>query len=195
MIVIDTNVIAYLWIPDVHTEVAERVLNKDAEWRTRSSARATRPPRCGCGGAGWRSSEARPASLRAACVGAPRYEASGVVRERRWTKPPRYLLKHKRHLRYDEYLAKGYPIATGVIEGACRHLLVDRLDITGARWGLLGAEAVIKLRALRSSGDFEEYWSFHESQEHRRNHASKYAGGRTPKVHDPLCSRHIHLVQ
>ena len=110
-------------------------------------------------------------------------------------KAARYLLKHKRYLRYDVYLAKGYPIATGVIEGACRHLLVDRLDITGARWGLLGAEAVIKLRALRSSGDFEEYWSFHESQERHRNHASKYSGGRIPKVHDPLCHPQIHLVR
>lgn len=107
----------------------------------------------------------------------------------------RYLLKHKRFLRYDEYLAKGYPIATGVIEGVCRHLLVDRLDITGARWGLLGAEAVIKLRALRSSGDFEEYWAFHEAQELRRNHADRYAGGRIPKVHDPLARPRLHLVR
>lgn len=110
-------------------------------------------------------------------------------------KAARYLLKHKRYLRYDEYLAKGYPIATGVIEGTCRHLLVDRLDITGARWGLLGAEAVIKLRALRSSGDFDEYWAFHEAQERRRNHESNYAGGCVPKIHDPICSRKLRLVQ
>jgi hypothetical protein len=54
-------------------------------------------------------------------------------RRKRVEKAARYLLKHKRYLRYDEYLAKGYPIATGVIEGVCRHLLVDRMDITGAR--------------------------------------------------------------
>lgn len=110
-------------------------------------------------------------------------------------KAARYLLKHKRFLRYDEYLAKGYPIATGVIEGACRHLLVDRLDITGARWGLLGAEAVIKLRAIRSSGDFEEYWAFHEAQERRRNHASKYAGERIPKIHDRFARARLHVVR
>jgi len=110
-------------------------------------------------------------------------------RRKRVLKAARYLLKHKRYLRYDEYLAKGYPIATGVIEGACRHLLVDRMDITGARWGLIGAEAVIKLRALRSSGDFEEYWTFHEAQERRRNHVLRYANERLPRIHDPLTPR------
>jgi hypothetical protein len=62
-----------------------------------------------------------------------------------------YLLKYRAHLRYDTALAAGLPIATGVIEGACRHLVKDRMDITGARWGLDGAEAVLRLRALRSS--------------------------------------------
>ena len=109
-------------------------------------------------------------------------------------KAARYLLKHKRFLRYGEYLANGYPIATGVIEGACRHLLVDRLDITGARWGLLGAEAVIKLRAIRSSGDFDEYWTFHEAQERNRNHGARYLRGRLPRILDPLAQPRLQLV-
>jgi hypothetical protein len=96
-----------------------------------------------------------------------------------------YLLKHAAYLHYDEYLAKGLPIATGVIEGACRHLLKDRLDITGARWGLEGAEAVIRVRAIRSSGDFEEYWPFHEQQELARNHAEQYANGEIPALCQP----------
>lgn len=91
-----------------------------------------------------------------------------------------YLLKYKRYLAYDEYLAAGFPIATGVIEGACRHLVKDRMERTGARWGLQGAEAVLRLRALRSSRDFDEYWAFHEEQEYRRNHAARYAGGEVP---------------
>ena len=62
----------------------------------------------------------------------------------------------------------GWPIATGVIEGACRHLIADRLDIGGARWGLDGAEAVLTLRAVISNGDFEEYWRFHLAREHQR---------------------------
>ena len=58
-----------------------------------------------------------------------------------------YLIKSKSRLHYDKALKAGYPIATGVIEGACRHLINDRLDITWARWCLNGAEAILKLRS------------------------------------------------
>jgi hypothetical protein len=57
---------------------------------------------------------------------------------------------------------------------ACRHLVKDRLDITGARWGLAGAEAVLKLRALRTNGDLDTYWTWHTRQEHARNHQARY---------------------
>jgi hypothetical protein len=81
----------------------------------------------------------------------------------------RYLSARHEHLRYDQALASGWPIATGVIdEGACRHLIADRLDIGGARWGLDGAEAVLTLRAVISNGDFDEYWRFHLAREHQR---------------------------
>ena len=85
-----------------------------------------------------------------------------------------------RYLDYPTALASGWPIATGVIEGACRHLVKDRMDITGARWGLAGAEAILTLRALISNGDFDQYWTFHLAQEHRRVHASRYALGVIP---------------
>jgi hypothetical protein len=85
-----------------------------------------------------------------------------------------YLSNHASYLNYPLYLAKGYPIATGVIEGACRHLVKDRMDLTGARWGLVGGEAVLKLRALYINGDFDAYWAFHEKQEYKRNHQSKF---------------------
>jgi hypothetical protein len=91
-----------------------------------------------------------------------------------------YLLNKAPYLDYPTALAKGWSIATGVIEGACRHLVKDRMDITGARWGLEGAEAVLKLRALRSNGDFDEYWRFHLHQELRRVHESRYANGVVP---------------
>ena len=84
-----------------------------------------------------------------------------------------YLLKYRDMLHYDDYLAQGLPIATGVIEGACRHLVKDRMDITGARWRLNSAEAVLKLRSLHSSGDGDAYWDFHKAQELRRNHSSR----------------------
>lgn len=85
-----------------------------------------------------------------------------------------YLKNKAAYLRYDTALTEGFPIATGIVEGACRHLVKDRLDITGARWGLSGAEAVLKLRALRSNGDFDTYWAWHETQEFTRNHQARY---------------------
>lgn len=83
----------------------------------------------------------------------------------------KYFDRHTSMMRYPEFLAQGLPIATGVIEGACRHLIQDRLGITGARWDIPGAEAVLKLRALHSSGDWDEYWPFHEQREAQRNYA------------------------
>ena len=83
---------------------------------------------------------------------------------------------------YDQYLKLGLPIATGVIEGACRYLVQDRMDRTGARWSLIGAEAVLRLRALRTSGDFDAYWRFHEQQDYRRNHVALYADGQMPPI-------------
>lgn len=99
-----------------------------------------------------------------------------------------YLQKNARYMKYKKYLKRGYPIATGVIEGACRYLVKDRMEITGARWSLAGAEAVLRLRALRASGDFDSYWNFHEAQTHQRNHQVKYAGNRCP-------SRKLRLVR
>ena len=93
-----------------------------------------------------------------------------------------YLLNKSPYLNYDRYLSQGFPIATGVIEGACRHLVKDRLEITGAKWRLPGAEAVLRLRALRSSNDFDEYWDFHEASEYKRNHQDLYAGGVPPST-------------
>jgi hypothetical protein len=88
-----------------------------------------------------------------------------------------YLQGHRAMMRYDLHLADGLPIATGVIEGACRHLVQDRMDITGARWGLEGAEAVLRLRSLYASGDLDEYWAWHHRAEFQRNHLQNYADG------------------
>lgn len=84
-----------------------------------------------------------------------------------------YLLKSKPRLQYAQALMAGHPIATGIIEGACRHLINDRLDITGARWGLERAEAILKLRSINSSGDFEKYWAFHKQQSKQRLYGTK----------------------
>jgi hypothetical protein len=93
----------------------------------------------------------------------------------------RYLTNQQPYLDYPTALARGWPIATGVIEGACRQLVKDRMDITGARWGLDSAEAVLKLRALISNGDLDAYWSYHLSQEHQRVHKARYANNTVPE--------------
>lgn len=91
----------------------------------------------------------------------------------------RYLLNHAPYLAYHDYLKHGYPIATGVIEGACRYLVKDRMEITGARWSLEGAEAMLKLRAVKVSGDFSAYWTFYEQQQYERIHKHLF---RNPSV-------------
>ena len=82
------------------------------------------------------------------------------------------LLKNKARFDYATAWANGWPIAAGIIEGACRHLVQDRMDLTGARWSLEGAEAVLCLRALRVSGDFEDYLAFHRRQQRQRHYVS-----------------------
>ncbi len=93
-----------------------------------------------------------------------------------------YLTNKHAYLGYPTALKNGWPIATGVIEGACRHLVKDRMDITGARWGLAGAEAILQLRAIRSNGDFEAYWKHHLDKEQQRIHQSRYANGAIPQA-------------
>jgi hypothetical protein len=81
-----------------------------------------------------------------------------ILTKRKLTNSQRYLIRkvvgylerNKRHMRYDVCLAKGYPIGSGVIEGACRNLINDRLELTGMRWTFQGAESVIRLRAVYS---------------------------------------------
>jgi hypothetical protein len=77
-------------------------------------------------------------------------------------------------LDYPRALAAGWPVATGVIEGACRHLVKDRMAITGARWSTSGAQAILWLRVIAANGDHDAYWTWHLRQEHQRNHLSRY---------------------
>jgi hypothetical protein len=71
-----------------------------------------------------------------------------------------YLENNRAHMRYDVYLAAGYPIGSGVAEGACRHLVKDRLEQTGMRWGLAGAQAMLHVRATYLNGDWEEFLEY-----------------------------------
>jgi hypothetical protein len=83
---------------------------------------------------------------------------------------------------YATALAHGWPIATGVIEGAVRYIVKDRMDLTGARWGLEGSEAVLKLRALRANDEWAKYWRFHLARERKRVHESRYLAGAIPRA-------------
>jgi len=85
-------------------------------------------------------------------------------------KAANYIDNNRERLQYDRALVHGLPIATGLIEGACRHLVKDRMDITGARWGLGRAEAILELRSLKISGDLSAYLVFHFAQEQQRNY-------------------------
>jgi hypothetical protein len=79
-----------------------------------------------------------------------------------------YYQRNRPYMRYDQYLARGWPIGTGVVEGACRHLVKDRMEQAGMRWTKAGAQAVLDLRAVRLSGDWEAYWHFHRHKQHER---------------------------
>jgi hypothetical protein len=73
----------------------------------------------------------------------------------------RYFTNQREHMRYDEYLAAGYPIGSGVAEGACRHLVKDRLERTGMRWTVPGAQAMLHLRAIYLNRDWDDYLAYH----------------------------------
>jgi len=88
------------------------------------------------------------------------------------TRTAGYYERNAPHMRYDAYLAAGWPIGTGVVEGACRHLVKDRLEQAGMRWTRRGAQALLDLRALRLSGAWDAYWLFHRQRQHQRRYPS-----------------------
>jgi hypothetical protein len=79
-----------------------------------------------------------------------------------------YFERNRGRMKYDEYLAAGYPIGSGVAEGACRHLVKDRLERTGMRWHPDGAQAMLNLRATYLNGEWESFWAYHVEQEDER---------------------------
>lgn len=86
-----------------------------------------------------------------------------------------YLENHRQSMRYDQYLARGFPISTGAVESACGHLVKDRMEKAGARWSIRGGEAMLRLRAIYASGHFDQYLQFRQEREHERLYAQKEA--------------------
>jgi hypothetical protein len=85
-----------------------------------------------------------------------------------------YLDNNREHMRYDKALAAGWPIATGMIEGACRFVIEDRFGITGARWSPDGAEDILKLRAVVVNGDLDDYMRYYKNRYREERHLSRY---------------------
>ena len=79
-----------------------------------------------------------------------------------------YFERNRRRMKYDEYLAQGYPIGSGVVEGACRHLVKDRMERTGMRWTPSGAQAMLDLRGTYLNGDWKAFWEYHVDHEYQR---------------------------
>ena len=79
-----------------------------------------------------------------------------------------YFENHKHMMRYDLYLAAGYPVATGLVEGTCGSLIKDRADKSGSRWSSIGVQAVLNERAIMKNGDWESFWKYHMDTEKER---------------------------
>ena len=86
-----------------------------------------------------------------------------------------YLHRNRARMRYDQYLAHGWPIASGPVEGACKNLIKDRMERSGMRWTEEMAEAIVQLRAIYLSGDFDRYWSFHIAKDQQRLHPGRWS--------------------
>ncbi len=89
-----------------------------------------------------------------------------------------YYRRNQPYMRYDEYLARGWPSGTGVVEGACGHLVKDRRQQAGMRWTQPGAQALLDLRAVRLNEDGDAYWPFPR----RRQHARRYGAATPPSA-------------
>jgi hypothetical protein len=107
-------------------------------------------------------------------------KVSGVIRSLKWKatygcltgerlkqllQTCNYFENNASRMRYDEYLAAGYPIASGVIEGACRHVVVDRMERTGMRWVMDGAQSMLNLRCINVSGHWDHFMEYHIQRE------------------------------
>jgi len=89
-------------------------------------------------------------------------------------KTANYFERNLKYMHYDTYLANGWPIASGVIEGACRHFVKDRFELSGMRWEQSGAENLLRLRAVAENGDWDDYHLFRRQQRHRRLYTSPF---------------------
>jgi hypothetical protein len=94
-----------------------------------------------------------------------------------------YLRRNREYMDYAEYLRRGWPIGTGVVEGTCRHLVKDRMELSGMRWTISGASALLALRAVNENGDWEAFHEFRRKQRHKELYGT------------PMNTRWLHQVE
>jgi len=97
-----------------------------------------------------------------------------------------YYEKRKSYMKYDEYLAKGYPIGSGVIEGTCRSFVKDRMELAGMRWSETGAEAMLEVRSIKVNGKWDDYWQYFVAEEKRRQYADYVPYAESIKCRDKM---------
>lgn len=100
-------------------------------------------------------------------------------------KTANYFERNLPYMDYPMYLAKGWPIASGVIEGACRHLVKDRMELSGMRWSLDGAESLLLLRVVAENDDWDAYHHFRMEQRHQRLYANSFPEKNRSTVPNP----------
>lgn len=98
----------------------------------------------------------------------------------------RYFKNHRQWMRYDEYLKAGYPIGSGVVESTCGHTVKDRVEGTGKRWSVEGAEGTLLLRSVYTSNDWDSYWRFHMELERSFHYHRALAALGIPDDYDEL---------
>jgi hypothetical protein len=120
----------------------------------------------------------QPAAVSTALEVAAAEPALTIAQRQALLRTAGYYRRNQPYMRYDEYLARGWPIGTGVVEGACGHLVKDRMQQAGMRWTQPGAQALLDLRAVRLNEDWDAYWQFHR----RRQHARLYGADTPPSA-------------
>jgi hypothetical protein len=93
-----------------------------------------------------------------------------------------YFQRNLPYMDYPTYLSKGWPIASGVIEGACRHFVKDRCELSGMRWLQTGAENLLRMRAVAENEDWDDYHAYRKQQRHSRLYTSPQTFPDVPEV-------------
>jgi hypothetical protein len=105
-----------------------------------------------------------------------------VAQRTQLQKTANYFERNLPYMNYPIYLSKGWPIASGVIEGACRHFVKDRCELSGMRWLQTGAENLLRLRAVAENEDWDDYHTYRKQRRHCRLYASPQTFPEVPEV-------------